>query len=789
MGKSRQTGKLSSDGMLFPSPSNGRVGIGTSVPSETLHIEGSARLTEELYDYNNIAGSSGQVLTSTGVGVSWSSEGVGGDEGAQGAQGTQGLQGLQGHQGLQGNQGLQGTQGTQGFQGTQGLSNQGAQGAQGSQGVKGDNGNFGGASFEYNFDSSETDADPGSGNIRLVRTSGADLTTSTQINIDDNSTNATDISSYLATIDASTSTIKGHLKITKIGDASAFIMYTISAESDQSGYHTITVSSVDNSGVNPFANGDQLLVTFARTGDKGDQGDQGNQGDEGLQGNQGTQGVGSQGLQGGGGQGTQGSQGFQGTQGTQGLSNQGAQGTQGSQGFQGTQGLSNQGAQGTQGTQGFQGTQGLSNQGAQGTQGSQGFQGNQGLSNQGAQGTQGTQGFQGIQGVGSQGLQGLQGGGGQGTQGSQGFQGTQGTQGLSNQGAQGIQGIESGQVTAKEYDVAVSSGVFTIDTVSQPDLYLIRGQKYTFDQSDSTNYNHPLELTLTNGSGYTNGWSSDGNMPADASTSGTRVHTFIVPYDAPDEIFYICNVHGSGMGNSIYISDLTASDLQGLQGLQGGGSQGSQGSQGFQGTQGTQGTQGLGNQGLQGVQGLSVQGAAGTGGGSSGIEIENNGTSVGTGIISINFSTNVTATASGGIATVTASGGGGGGSTTRTVTTQTISSATDTYSVTYDVGYIDVYLNGVRLETGEYTATNGTSIVLNSNTHVGDVIEFVAYSSVNLSSINLSDDTDPELGGDLDLNGHDITGIGNISITGSISANSSTVATQSDAIAFAIALG
>ena len=278
MGKSRQTGKLSSDGMLFPSPSNGRVGIGTSVPSETLHIEGSARLTEELYDYNNIAGSSGQVLTSTGVGVSWSSEGVG-DEGAQGAQGTQATQGSQGFQGLQGLQGFQGTQGTQGFQGTQGLSNQGAQG---SQGVKGDNGNFGGASFEYNFDSSETDADPGSGNIRLVRTSGEDLTTSTQINIDDNSTNTTDISSYLATIDASTSTIKGHLKITKIGDASAFIMYTISAESDQSGYHTITVSSVDNSGVNPFANGDQLLVTFARTGDKGDKGDQGMKGNDGL---------------------------------------------------------------------------------------------------------------------------------------------------------------------------------------------------------------------------------------------------------------------------------------------------------------------------------------------------------------------------------------------------------------------------------------------------------------------------------------------------------------------------
>ena len=60
--------------------------------------------------------------------------------------------------------------------------------------------------------------------------------------------------------------------------------------------------------------------------------------------------------------------------------------------------------------------------------------------------------------------------------------------------------------------------------------------------------------------------------------------------------------------------------------------------------------------------GLSISGTtitASGGGGSSGIEIENNGTSVGTGITAINFSTNVTATASGGIATVTASGGGG----------------------------------------------------------------------------------------------------------------------------------
>ena len=52
--------------------------------------------------------------------------------------------------------------------------------------------------------------------------------------------------------------------------------------------------------------------------------------------------------------------------------------------------------------------------------------------------------------------------------------------------------------------------------------------------------------------------------------------------------------------------------------------------------------------------------AGGGGVESSGVKIENNGTSVGTGITTINFNTNVTATASGGIATITASSGGGG---------------------------------------------------------------------------------------------------------------------------------
>ena len=60
----------------------------------------------------------------------------------------------------------------------------------------------------------------------------------------------------------------------------------------------------------------------------------------------------------------------------------------------------------------------------------------------------------------------------------------------------------------------------------------------------------------------------------------------------------------------------------------------------------------------------SISNVAISGGGTNGVTIENNGSPVGTAITTINFSSNVTATASGSIATITSSGGGGGGSGT-----------------------------------------------------------------------------------------------------------------------------
>jgi hypothetical protein len=49
----------------------GNVGINVTLPTQRLHVNGSMRLTDALYDENNEAGSSGQVLSSTATGVDW----------------------------------------------------------------------------------------------------------------------------------------------------------------------------------------------------------------------------------------------------------------------------------------------------------------------------------------------------------------------------------------------------------------------------------------------------------------------------------------------------------------------------------------------------------------------------------------------------------------------------------------------------------------------------------------------------------------------------------------------
>lgn len=59
----------------------------------------------------------------------------------------------------------------------------------------------------------------------------------------------------------------------------------------------------------------------------------------------------------------------------------------------------------------------------------------------------------------------------------------------------------------------------------------------------------------------------------------------------------------------------------------------------------------------------------------------------------------------------------------RTVTNFTATAGQTSFSVpSYTIGYIDVYRNGVRLVSTDYTATTGTTVVLNNACTVGDAV-------------------------------------------------------------------
>ena len=58
-------------GDILLNPYGANVGIGTTDPTQALHVSGNVRVTGAYYDSNNSAGTSGQVLSSTGSGTDW----------------------------------------------------------------------------------------------------------------------------------------------------------------------------------------------------------------------------------------------------------------------------------------------------------------------------------------------------------------------------------------------------------------------------------------------------------------------------------------------------------------------------------------------------------------------------------------------------------------------------------------------------------------------------------------------------------------------------------------------
>ena len=63
-----------------------------------------------------------------------------------------------------------------------------------------------------------------------------------------------------------------------------------------------------------------------------------------------------------------------------------------------------------------------------------------------------------------------------------------------------------------------------------------------------------------------------------------------------------------------------------------------------------------------------------------------------------------------------------------------------TFTVNYAVGNILVFMNGAKLNSADFTATNGSSVVLASGATVGDIVEVVEYggASANYSTTSFT---------------------------------------------------
>ena len=72
------------------------------------------------------------------------------------------------------------------------------------------------------------------------------------------------------------------------------------------------------------------------------------------------------------------------------------------------------------------------------------------------------------------------------------------------------------------------------------------------------------------------------------------------------------------------------------------------------------------------------------------------------------------------------------------------------FTAGYDVGYMDVYVNGSKLINSlDYTANDTQNIIMASPLQSGDTVEFVAYKVFNFANPILEATGDFNVGGDL----------------------------------------
>ena len=93
-----------------------------------------------------------------------------------------------------------------------------------------------------------------------------------------------------------------------------------------------------------------------------------------------------------------------------------------------------------------------------------------------------------------------------------------------------------------------SNNVFAKNGVQKPVITMKRGSTYIFDQSHSSNVNHPLRIKSDAGGQQTT--VNAGTLGTDATVTYSPAYP-----SAPDDLRYYCQTHGNNMGNTITMNN------------------------------------------------------------------------------------------------------------------------------------------------------------------------------------------------------------------------------------------
>tara|TARA_B100002019_G_scaffold279743_1_gene281944 strand:- start:2612 stop:3598 length:987 start_codon:yes stop_codon:yes gene_type:complete len=102
------------------------------------------------------------------------------------------------------------------------------------------------------------------------------------------------------------------------------------------------------------------------------------------------------------------------------------------------------------------------------------------------------------------------------------------------------------------YTVTVANvggaNIFLLNGVNNPVITMKRGSTYIFNQSHSSNVNHPLRITSDAGGQQTT--TNTGTLGTDATVTYQPAYP-----TAPNDLRYYCTTHGNAMGNTITMNN------------------------------------------------------------------------------------------------------------------------------------------------------------------------------------------------------------------------------------------